>query len=631
MGMDLWLTLAVLAGAVYLFVTEKLPVDVVALLVLASVLVLGLVTPGEALSGFSSQATITVAAMFVLSAGLQRSGALQGLAEMLARIRSGWLFALVMMGTIAAVSGFINNTAAVAVFIPLVMAATAANRQPASKFLIPLSFAAQFGGVCTLIGTSTNLLVNSLAQQTGREGFGLFEFAPLGIFFVVVGLVYLMIARRFLLPDLGVVQSDQEGHGGRFLVELLVPDKSPAIDRKAGGLLAPEADPDGKDAPSEVTANDGDSESGRADDGPATGPRATPAASPARRATPLELVDVIRRGGKTTPASLTTLRAGDRLLLHGEWDQVEALRRRHKLDYDRVAPELDPAGGAEERLHAEVMVAPGSPLIGHTLAGMRFGHTYRVRVHGLQRQRAVLRRPVDQIPLALGDILVIDATESTLAALRRNPGLVVLGERAQQRVDVRRALISAGVLVAVILAAGSGWLPIVAAAILGCVALVVLRCLEPDEAYEAVDWRVVMLLAGVLPLGIALERSGGADWVAQNAIGLLSALGPGVTLSAIYLLTAVMTEVMSNNAAAVLVVPVAIAAAESLGVDAKPFLVAVAFAASTSFATPVGYQTNAMVYAAGGYRFADFVKIGLPLNVIFWMMATALIPRFFPF
>ena len=626
MGMELWLTLAVLAGEGYLFVTEKLPVDGVALLVLASLLVLGLVTPGEALSGFSSQATITVAAMFVLSAGLQRSGALQGLAEMLARIRSGWLFALVMMGTIAAVSGFINNTAAVAVFIPLVMAATAANRQPASKFLIPLSFAAQFGGVCTLIGTSTNLLVNSLAQQTGREGFGLFEFAPLGIFFVAVGLVYLMVARRFLLPDLGVVQSDREGHGGRFMVELLVPDKSPAIERKAGELLAP-ASPE---------ADSGDAEDKEAD---AERPGSdsldnAPAAStvlPARRAAPLELVDVIRRGGKTTPASLTTLRAGDRLLLHGEWAQVEALRRRHKLDYDRVAPELDPTGGEEERLHAEVMVAPGSPLIGHTLAELRFGHTYRVRVHGLQRQRAVLRRPVDQIPLALGDIMVVDANESTLAALRQNPGVVVLGERAQQRVDVRRALISAAVLAAVIVAAGSGWLPIVAAAILGCVALVVLRCLEPDEAYEAVDWRVVMLLAGVLPLGIALERSGGADWVAQNAIVLLSQFGPGVTLSAIYLLTAVLTEVMSNNAAAVLVVPVAIAAAESLGVDAKPFLVAVAFAASTSFATPVGYQTNAMVYAAGGYRFADFPKIGLPLNIIFWMMATVLIPKFFPF
>lgn len=625
MGMDLWLTLAVLAGAVYLFVTEKLPVDVVALLVLASLLVLGLVTPGEALSGFSSQATITVAAMFVLSAGLQRSGALQGIAEMLARIRSGWLFALVMMGTIAAVSGFINNTAAVAVFIPLVMAATAANRQPASKFLIPLSFAAQFGGVCTLIGTSTNLLVNSLAQQTGREGFGLFEFAPLGIIFVGVGLVYLMVARRFLLPDLGIVQSDREGHGGRFMVELLVPDKSPAIEHKAGELLAPEV----PEAEGDAAGDGGDAERPGVDSPDDEDAPSPPL--PARRAAPLELVDVIRRGGKTTPASLTTLRAGDRLLLHGEWEQVEALRRRHKLAYDRVAPELDPAGGEEERLHAEVMVAPGSPLIGHTLAELRFGHTYRVRVHGLQRQRAVLRRPVDQIPLALGDILVVDANESTLAALRQNPGVVVLGERAQQRVDVRRALISAAVLAAVIVAAGSGWLPIVAAAILGCVALVVLRCLEPDEAYEAVDWRVVMLLAGVLPLGIALERSGGADWVAQNAIVLLSQFGPGVTLSAIYLLTAVLTEVMSNNAAAVLVVPVAIAAAESLGVDAKPFLVAVAFAASTSFATPVGYQTNAMVYAAGGYRFADFPKIGLPLNIIFWMMATVLIPKFFPF
>ncbi len=626
MGLELWLTLAVLVGAVYLFVTEKLPVDVVALLVLSSVLVLGLVTPAEALSGFSSQATITVAAMFVLSAGLQRSGALQGIAEMLARIRSGWLFALVMMGTVAFISGFINNTAAVAVFIPLVMAATAAKRQPASKFLIPLSFAAQFGGVCTLIGTSTNLLVNSLAQQTGREGFGLFEFAPLGIIFVAVGLAYLMVARRFLLPDLGVVETDTDGRGGRYLAELVVPARSAVIERPAGELLKPETPagvPD-PDTPGAAAGTPGAGTRAPGTDGESDIDNAIPAARPP------ELVDVIRRGGKTTPASQTTLRAGDRLLLSGEWAQIDALRRRHKLDHDRVAPDLADDGDSE-RLHAEVMIAPGSPLIGHTLAGMRFGHTYRVRVHGLQRQRVVLRTPVDQVPLALGDILLVDATEASLAALRDNPGVVVLGQRAQQRVDRRRALLSLGVLAAVILSAASGWLPIVAAAILGCVALVVLRCLEPDEAYEAVDWRVVMLLAGVLPLGIALERSGGADWVAQNAIVLLNQFGPVVTLSAIYLLTSVMTEVMSNNAAAVLVVPVAIAASESLGVDAKPFLVAVAFAASTSFATPVGYQTNAMVYAAGGYRFADFVRIGMPLNVIFWMMATVLIPKFFPF
>lgn len=606
MATELWLTLAVLAGAVYLFVTEKLRVDVVAVLVLASLLVLGLVSPVEALSGFSSQATITVAAMFVLSAGLQRSGALQGLGEMLARIKSGWLFALVMMSLIALISGFVNNTAALAVFLPLVLAATAANKLPASKFLIPLSYAAQFGGVCTLIGSSTNLLVNSLAVQTGREGFGLFEFAPLGVIFVAVGLVYLMLARRFLLPNLGIAEPDSEGHGGRYLIELVVPAKSPAIDLPAGDLSKPLTRPDEADDEDEDESD-----------------------APRPESLEVELINVLREGGTSASAAQTNLRAGDRLLLHGEWEQVEALRRRHKLDHDRVAPHLD--SDRAERLHAEVMVAPGSPLIGHTISEMRFGHTYRVRVHGLQRRRVVLRRPVNQVPLALGDILLVDASESSLEALRDDPGLVVLGERTQQRVDRRRALLSTGVLLAVVGMAAAGWLPIVASAILGCVALVVLRCLEPDEAYTAIDWRVVILLAGVLPLGIALERSGGADWVAQNAIGLFSQFGPVVTLSVIYLLTSVLTEIMSNNAAAVLVVPVAIAAAESLGVDAKPFLVAVAFAASTAFATPVGYQTNTMVYAAGGYRFADFIKIGLPLNLIFWMMATLLIPRFFPF
>ncbi|MBA3486059.1 MAG: anion permease, partial [Lysobacter sp.] len=216
MGIQLWLTLAVLAGAVYLFVTEKLRVDIVALLVLASLLVLGLVSPAEALSGFSSEATITVAAMFVLSAGLQRSGALQGMGEALARIRSSWMFVLVMMLVIASISAFTNNTAAVAVFLPLVIAAAIANRQAPSKYLIPLSYAAQFGGVCTLVGTSTNLLVNSLAIRSGREGFTLFEFAPLGVIFVAAGTIYLMIARNFLLPDLGVPKPDREGHGGHY-------------------------------------------------------------------------------------------------------------------------------------------------------------------------------------------------------------------------------------------------------------------------------------------------------------------------------------------------------------------------------------------------------------------------------
>lgn len=586
MGMELWLTLAVLAGAVYLFITEKLPADVVALLVMASLLVLGLVSPAEALSGFSSEATITVAAMFVLSAGLQRSGALLGLGEALARIRWPWLFALVMMLLAAFVSAFINNTAAVAVFLPLVISAAVASRKAPSRYLIPLSYAAQFGGVCTLVGTSTNLLVNSLAIQSGREGFGLFEFAPLGVIFVGIGTVYLMLVRNFLLPDLGVPEMDTDGHGGAFMVELLVPEKSPAVGERARDVVPPEIGP-------------------------------------------ITVLQVIRDNA-ILPSRHVELQPGDRLLVRGEWSHVQALRKQLRLEHDQVARDLEGHAGAE-RLHAEVMVAPGSHLIGHTLAGMRFGHVYRVRVHGLQRQRAPLRQRIDHMPLAVGDIMLVDATEKALGTLRDDPGLIVLGERAQPRIDAGRAWTSAAVMVGVIAAAALGLLPIVASAILGCVLLVVLRCLKPDEAYAAVDWKVVMLLAGVLPLGIALEHSGGAAWLARNAIGLVGAMGPVACLAVIYLLTSILTEIMSNNASAVLVVPIGIATAESLGVDAKPFLVAVAFAASTSFATPVGYQTNAMVHAAGGYRFADFVRIGLPLNLIFWIAAIVLIPRFFPF
>ncbi|MFZ5636470.1 MAG: SLC13 family permease [Pseudomonadota bacterium] len=584
---DLLLTLLILFGAVALFVSEKLPVDVVALLVLGSLLVFGVVTPTQALSGFSSPATITVAAMFVLSAGLQRSGALLGIGELLARVRWPWLLTLCMTALVAFASAFINNTAIVAVFLPIILAVVVARGLSPSKFLIPLSFAAQFGGVCTLIGTSTNLLVDSLARQSGQPGFALFEFAPLGLWFVLVGIAYLLIAQRVLLPDLGIPNTGADEHRGRYLVELRVPEKSPAI-----GRIGAAAVPD--------------------------------------QAQDVFLLEIFRDGARIPLPRSEPIAAGDRLLLRGEWDDIQRVRRQLQLRLDRVAADLE--GDPEaERLHAEVMVAPGSHLAGKSLVQLRFGHLYRVRVHGLQRIGATPRQPLDHIPLAVGDILLVDAAATALAELRADPGVVLLGTREQPKVDRRRMFTSLLVMAAAIGVAVLGWMPIVASSLLGCAALVILRCLEPEEAYAAVDWRVIVLLAGVLPLGIALENSGGADWVARYALGWISAWGPLATLAAIYLLAAVMTEVMSNNAAAVLVVPIAIAAAEGLGVDAKPFLVAVTFAASTSFATPVGYQTNTMVYTAGGYRFSDFPKIGLPLNLLFWIMAVVLIPRYFPF
>ena len=584
---DMLLTFLVLAGAVALFVSEKMPPEVVAMLTLAALLTLRLVSTEEALSGFSSPATVTVAAMFVLSAGLQHSGSLNRLGEAIARIRWGWLLALVMMLLTAAVSAFINNTAAVAVFLPLIIAAAVANNLPPSKFLIPLSYAAQFGGVCTLIGTSTNLLVDSMARQAGHEGFTIFEFSQLGIVFVVAGTLYLMFARRFLLPDLGVPQQADSGHAGRYVVELLVPDRSGAIGKRGAELL-----------PHDI----GD----------------------------VVLLEIIRARSVLPSPRGTDIEAGDRLLVRGSWPDIEAARRKLRLAHDNVATDLED-DVEDGRVYAEAMVAPGSHLVGLSLADVRFAHVYRARVQGLHRHRLSIRQPLDQVPLAVGDVLLLDAPESALDLMRADPGLVVMGEREQTRTSIRRSLLALGILTAVVAVAGAGLMSIVAAAIIGCCMLLLLRVLKPEEAYAAIDWRVVLLLAGVLPLGIALQNSGAAALIADFSIGMVGGLGPVATLAVIYVMTSLLTEIMSNNASAALVVPIAIATAESLGLDSKPFLVAVAFSASTSFATPISYQTNTMVYAAGGYRFRDFVKVGLPLNLIFIVMAIVLIPRHFPF
>lgn len=587
MSAEIWMTFAVLAGAVYLFVTEKLPVDVVAMLVLVTVMVLGLVTPREALSGFSSEATVTVAAMFVLSAGIQHSGVLSKLGDYLARIRRLWLFTLVMMLLAAATSGFINNTAVVAVFLPLVMTAAAAVGQAPSKMLIPLSYAAQFGGVCTLVGTSTNLLVHSVAQQSGLPGFGLFEFTQLGIWFTVIGTAYMLLVGKFLLPAHPAPNREEDEHQGRWLVDLYVSEKSPAVGKLGASVI-----------PVDITD--------------------------------AYLLEIYRNGQTLARPRSAMIEAGDRLLVRGTWKQIEKTRKSLKLQFDEVARDLV-ANPAAERVHAEVLIAPGSPLVNRTLTGLRFGHIHRVRVHGLQRPGLALRQPLHKTPLQVGDTLLVDGTPEALETLRNTPGLILTRERAQPRVHGMRAFTSVAIMVGAIALSAFEVMPIVASSLLGCVLLVVLRTLTPERAYGGIDWRVIMLLAGVLPLGIALQKSGGAEWVANGALSMFGSNNPVLTLAVIYLLTSVMTEMMSNNASAVLVAPIAIATAEAMGVDSKPFLVAVAFAASTSFATPVGYQTNTMVYTAGGYRFTDFLKIGIPLNLLFFIAAIFLIPRYFPF
>lgn len=578
--MDALLTLAVVLAATALFVSEKLRVDVVALMVLCALLLLGLVEPKAALGGFSSEATITVAAMFVLSAGLTRSGALLGLGRLLARIRNPWIMLGVVLGVAAPVSAFINNTAAVAVFLPILLAAAAAARRSPSRMLIPLSYVAQMGGVCTLIGTSTNLLVNSLARQAGEPGFTLFEFSELGLVFLGFGIAYLLIASPFLLPEREAPSLPQATELGKYVTELKVPEGSKLVGRTVAEIGAVEN----------------------------------------HRVYVLELI----RGETLHWAPrATAIEAGDVLLVQGEWPKLTEFARTHGLSLDT------PQG--ERTVLVEAMVAPNSRLAGRTLDEVALPQQHQARVIALHRRGERVAEQLRSLPLAAGDLVLLSVPDSEMAELRRDTALVIVSERNEERIDWRRALTAVGVMVAVVTLAALNIIPIVESAILGCIALVVLRALEPDEAYAAIDWRVIVLLAGVFPLGIAMQESGLARLVVDYTLGPLGGFGPLAALAALYLLTTLLTEVMSNNAAAVLLTPIALGTAETLGVDAKPFLIAVMFAASTAFATPVGYQTNTMVYSAGGYRFADFLRIGLPLNVLFFLVAIVFIPRYFPF
>lgn len=585
------MVLAVVVATMALFISQKLRVDLVALCSLGVLLLLGLVDHTQALSGFSNPATVTVAAMFVLSAGLVRTGLVEQLGRQLDRVagKTHGRLLIVLCGAIAVLSAFVVNTATVAIFIPIAIALARSRKIPASQVLIPISFASQFGGVCTLIGTSTNILVSSIAVTNGLEAFSLFEFAPLGLVMSAVGLVYLLIvAPRFLPKRKGEAQAVDKFRLADYLAEFTVRENSPLVDE---------------------TWNAAEPEEARG----------------------IDVIKLLRNDTPIWRPRRAKLQTGDVLLLHGGADQLMKLK--DQLGMDTRAEE----GIADEELASgpmqlvEALVPPTSRLIGRLLGSVGVGRRYGGVVLALQRRGRIVRDRLDLVKLAAGDTLLVQADEEGLESMLRSRDLIVTSELNDLNVRHERRWVAVAVLLSVVAVAAVGLLPIFVAALLGAVAMVLTGCLEPEEAYQAVDWKVILLLAGILPMGLALQSSGAAAYLAQTALEPVIALGPVAVLAGLYILTASLTETMSNNAAAVLLAPIALSIASALEVDPRPFLVAVTFAASTSFATPIGYQTNTMIYAPGGYRFSDYARVGVPLNLIFWGLAVLLIPRVWPF
>lgn len=592
MNLDILILVGIILFALAAFVREWLPMDVVSLTCLGLLLLFDLVTPEQAISGFSNPAVITVMMMFILSAGLVDSGLVTRLAYRISDWTGGgrWRAALLLLVLTGVVSAFLNNTAAVAVLMPVAIHLAKHHRFSSSRLLMPLSFVAIFGGTATLIGTSTNLLVSSLAVQHGLAPFSMFEFLPLGAALCVVGFAYVtLVPMRFLEPRNVVSSLTRKYHLDGFLTELRVAPSSKLVNRTVVEEHVAER--------YEMTV--------------------------------LEII----RGKQKISAEIrnTPLRVDDVLLVRGAVEDIVAFKEKEGLLLLTDIKLSDADLNDQQTVLAELQLSPVSRLTGDTLREINFRRQYGAFVLALNRTGHLIRDKLASIPLRAWDTLLVFGPKSRVEALYDIEDFIPLGEREVRLRLAPRWWVCAATIPIVVVLAASGVMPILKSAILGAVFLLLTRTITIRQAYRGIDWTVIFLLAAILPLGLAMENTGLAALISSSIEPFGARYGPHALLSLLYLSTTVMTSMFSNNATAILMVPIAIASATQLGVDPKPFLMAIAYGASTSFMTPVGYQTNAMVSGPGSYRFADFLKFGGPLTAIFWLVATWLIPVIWPF
>ncbi|HAC07310.1 MAG TPA: SLC13 family permease [Gemmatimonadetes bacterium] len=590
MTLEIGFVLLLTIAAVVLFVTEKFSTDIVAILVMVVLLVSRVLTPAEGLAGFANTATVTVGAMFVLSAGMFRSGAVnfvgRGLGR-LARHSSGLMLFVLMVG-VGVLSSFLNNTAAVAILIPVVIVVARRADTSPSKLLMPLSFASMFGGMCTVLGTSTNILASAISEQAGLGAFGMFEFTKLGVIFFAVGVTYMMTVGRKLVPD-------HRGRGdlttsfglGDYLTDLILQAGSKSVGRPL-------------------------------------------ASAPLVKDLGIEVLQ-IRRGEDTLrPTPETILCENDVLRIQGNLRTINELKDRAGVAFGMSVKWRDEDLQSTDTRLVEAVVGPSSPLAGKSLAESHLRENFGAWVLAVRQHGTLRHSEFENITLMPGDTLLIDVPNDQIEHLTEQRVFLVVSRAGIPRFNWPKAAKALAIVVSVVVVAATGLLPIVAAAATGALAMVLSRCISTDEAYGAIEWNVLFLLAGMLSLGAAMEKTGASTMLAEGMVNAVGGFGPIALLAAFFGATMLLTEVMSNNATVALLLPIAITTAHSIDANPRTFMFAVVFAASSSFMTPVGYQTNTMIYGPGQYRFVDFVRVGAPLNLIFWILGVLLIPWFWP-
>lgn len=571
---DIVLVCLITLLALYLFAKEILSVDTVAILTMVLLIVTGILTPEEGVSGFSNAATITVLCMFVLSAGIQKTGIVQRLGEKMLQLtkRSQTKHIAAISFVVGPLSGFINNTAAVAIMLPMVIKLAERTRTFASKLLMPLSFVSMAGGTLTLIGTSTNILANDIFVRMGFDSLGLFEFTKLGIIVLIATILYFLLLGKFLLPRRGAQRDLSDPHEKlTYNTETVVSPNSPLISKK-------------------VRNNELKTKFG------------------------IDILN-IKRGLTTIRRNLNkqVIHEGDILLIHGSREDLMRANDSHLVD---IKAYIDfPERGKTKYKIGKFMISGESRLVHRAINSELFRRRYQAVVLGLRRGNEIVKDHFEKVKLHFGDILLLRATAKAFESLKQRNEFMFVSE-VTETYDKNKLFPALGIITLVVAFAAFGIFPIMVAALIGVILMFVFRIITPEEGYRAVNWEVILLLAGIIPLGIAIEKTGSAQLVADGIITTFQSFPPVIILGVFYLVTTILTQIISNNAAVTIIIPIAVTTALQLSLNPIAFVIVVMFAASTAFLTPIGYQTNMMVYSAGKYKFGDFIKVGLPLSMV---------------
>jgi di/tricarboxylate transporter len=574
-------------------ITEKIPIDLTAIGIMVALIVTRILPPTEAVAGFANPAVITVGAMFLISRAMIRTGAVGFIGQKVIQYSRGkaklaMLFTLLIVGI---ASAFINNTPVVVVFIPIILNLSCEYDLSPSKFLIPVSYASILAGTCTLIGTSTNIIVSNLSGMYGYGKISMFELSTLGVPIAILGIAFLFFAApRFMPGHAAPVCELEDRVDRRYLAEFVIPQDSALI---------------GED----------------------------PVHALSKKYPTFEVFEIARDYHVFYPErDQVQIAANDLLLIKGSPNDLIASLRDKVVELPHVAKDVKFATEEKESLIVELIIPPQSSLLGEKLLESQLQKDPDIHIIAVKRRSFLYtEQRIQNLKLRVGDIILIWCPAEKLERMRGETDFIIVEDVHHEIVHKKKAPVAILLFLGLIVAASTGLADIMVCALTAAFLMILTGCLQLRDAYRSIQGNVLVLIVGAIALGTAMEKTGTAQYYAEGFLGLFGGANPGVILAGILLLTSISTQILSNNATAVLLVPIAISTALSLGVDPKPFIIAVCFGASACFATPIGYQTNLLVYGPGGYRFSDYLKLGMPLNLLVLILGTLFIPVFWPF